>query len=120
MLFRSGAGTLSFDAIDSCGVWPTLAGGGPSAWPGGTVPVSAAAPLPTSPSAPPVPSGSPPPGPGAACARFPTHAAAQAYLRQDPSDPLLLDTSRNGIACEGADGAGFVNPPLDHIPVPRS
>jgi hypothetical protein len=40
-------------------------------------------------------------------------------LRAEPSDPLLLDRSRNGVACEGADGAGFVNAPFDHVPVPR-
>jgi hypothetical protein len=57
--------------------------------------------------------------PGAACASFASHAAAQAQLRANPTDPLVLDHNRNGIACEGADGAGFVNPPLDHRPVPR-
>ena len=31
----SGAGTLPFDVVDGCGVWKTLAGGGPNAWGGG-------------------------------------------------------------------------------------
>jgi hypothetical protein len=40
-------------------------------------------------------------------------------LRANPTDPLNIDRSHNGIACEGADGAGLVKPPLDHTPVPR-
>jgi hypothetical protein len=31
----TGAGTLPFDVVDGCGVWNTLAGGGPNAWPAG-------------------------------------------------------------------------------------
>jgi hypothetical protein len=114
----SGHGTLAFIVTDGCGDWETVAGGGAQAWPGGGggAPGLAAAEQ--------APANRPPasPGPlvpGAACAEFPTHAAAQAQLRIDPTDPLLLDHNRNGIACEGADGAGIVNPPLDHTPVPR-
>lgn len=32
----SGSGTLPFDVVDSCGVWKTMAGGGPNAWPAGS------------------------------------------------------------------------------------
>jgi hypothetical protein len=112
----SGSATLPFDVTDQCGTQAKFAGGGPTAWPGGGSGSSGDAPT-VSPSAPAQPAGSR--VPGAACASFPTHAAAQAHLRNDPTDPLLLDRNRNGIACEGADGAGFVNPPLDHVPVPR-
>jgi hypothetical protein len=42
-----------------------------------------------------------------------TQANAQAMLRADPSDPLQLDSDRNGIACE-------INPePRDLTPVRR-
>jgi hypothetical protein len=42
-----------------------------------------------------------------------TQANAQAILRADPSDPLQLDSDRNGIACE-------INPaPRDSAPVRR-
>jgi hypothetical protein len=119
----SGSGTLSFIVTDGCGDWETIAGGGPQAWPaGGSAPAAGDGPSPT-PSARQTSPASPTPAalptPGAACSTFASHAEAQAYLRKDPTDPLLLDRSRNGIACEGADGAGFVNPPLDHVPVPR-
>jgi hypothetical protein len=36
----TGAGTLPFDVVDGCGVWKTLAGGGPNAWPAGGAAVS--------------------------------------------------------------------------------
>jgi hypothetical protein len=131
---NSGSATMPFDVTDGCGVWPTFAGGGESAWIGAgggapsanLLPVASPAAAPRSSTATPRPAASTPTPtlsaplvPGAACARFPSHAAAQAHLRANPTDPLLLDRSRNGIACEGADGAGFVNPPLDHVPVPR-
>ena len=45
---------------------------------------------------------------------------AQASLRANPSEPLLIDSSRNGIACEGADGAGFIKAPLGYSPVHRN
>ena len=34
------------------------------------------------------------------CADFPSQAAAQAHLRQDPSDPDRLDADNDGLACE--------------------
>jgi hypothetical protein len=34
------------------------------------------------------------------CADFPSQAAAQAHLRQDPSDPDGLDADNDGVACE--------------------
>ena len=34
------------------------------------------------------------------CADFESQAAAQAHLRQDPSDPDQLDRDNDGIACE--------------------
>jgi hypothetical protein len=34
------------------------------------------------------------------CADFPSQAAAQAHLRQDPSDPDRLDADNDGVACE--------------------
>ena len=59
------------------------------------------------------------PVPGSACSSYVSHAAAQAALRANPADPLNIDKSRNGVACEGADGGGFMNPPFDTVPVPR-
>jgi hypothetical protein len=48
------------------------------------------------------------------CSDFPSQAAAQAYLRQYPSDPSRLDANNDGIACED-------NPaPFDLTPVPRT
>ena len=47
------------------------------------------------------------------CADFASQAAAQAYLRSDPSDPSRLDADRDGIACESLPA------PLDFTPVPR-
>jgi hypothetical protein len=49
------------------------------------------------------------------CADFPSQAAAQAYLRQYPSDPSKLDQGGiPGVACES-------NPaPKDTVPVPRT
>jgi hypothetical protein len=116
------ATTVPFVLTDFCGGWTSLAGAGTSVWT--LPPPGSAGPGLSGPGAPspPRPAASPPATPlipGAACATFPTHAAAQAHLRSNPTDPLLLDKSRNGIACEGSDGAGFVNPPLDHVPVPR-
>jgi hypothetical protein len=74
----------------------------------------------------PTPTRTPAPGtvsgatPGAACSNFTSQAAAQAYLRSNPSDPLKLDDGdRDGVACEGIDGAGFMSPPMDTAPVPR-
>jgi hypothetical protein len=111
-----GSGTsVPIIVSDQCGAWPTLAGGGTGVF---TLPPPASAGIAT-PTITSAPLAAVAPTPGAACARFATHAAAQAHLRANPSDPLLLDRSRNGVACEGADGAGFVNPPLDHVPVPR-
>jgi hypothetical protein len=110
----SGSGTVAFTTIDACGPQPTFVGGGPSAWPAGGSSVSDGTVSSSTGSA-----VAEPRIPGAACASFASHAAAQAHLRSDPRDPLLLDRTRNGIACEGSDGAGFVNPPLDHTPVPR-
>lgn len=47
------------------------------------------------------------------CADFGSQAAAQAYLRANPNDPLGLDRDRDGIACES-------NPaPRDTAKVPR-
>jgi hypothetical protein len=37
------------------------------------------------------------------CDDFPTQAAAQAVLDQDPSDPNGLDGNNNGVACETYD-----------------
>jgi hypothetical protein len=110
----SGSGTVAFTTIDACGPQPTFVGGGPSAWPAGGSSVSDGT-VSSSPGS----AAAEPRVPGAAYASFASHAAAQAHLRSDPRDPLLLDRTRNGIACEGSDGAGFVNPPLDHTPVPR-
>jgi hypothetical protein len=47
------------------------------------------------------------------CSDFPSQQAAQAYLRQYPSDPSRLDADRDGIACETNP------PPRDTTPVPR-
>lgn len=48
------------------------------------------------------------------CSDFPSQAAAQAYLRQFPSDPSHLDADNDGIACEN-------NPaPFDLNRVPRT
>jgi hypothetical protein len=48
------------------------------------------------------------------CADFASQAAAQAYLRQYPSDPSKLDADNDGIACES-------NPaPKDTVPVKRT
>ena len=38
------------------------------------------------------------------CADFPSQAAAQAHLRQDPSDPDRLDADNDGVACENYQG----------------
>jgi hypothetical protein len=113
----TGSGTLAFFVTDGCADWETLAGGGPNAWPeGASAPASIDGPMAT---AAPVPTPATALTPGAACASFATHAEAQAYLRTDPTDPRLIDKNRNGIAYEGSDRAGFVNPPLDYMPVPR-
>jgi hypothetical protein len=53
--------------------------------------------------------------PGAACndpAFNFTGLSAQQFLFANPTDPLRMDESRDGKACGGADGAGFMNPPL--------
>lgn len=48
------------------------------------------------------------------CSDFPSQAAAQQHLRDDPSDPDGLDGDNDGIACES-------NPsPYDNQPVDRS
>jgi hypothetical protein len=48
------------------------------------------------------------------CSDFPSQAAAQQHLREDPSDPDGLDRDNDGIACES-------NPsPYDKQPVDRS
>lgn len=39
------------------------------------------------------------------CSDFPSQAAAQAHLEQDPSDPDNLDADDDGIACEQRFGA---------------
>jgi hypothetical protein len=47
------------------------------------------------------------------CLDMGTQASAQAMLRADPTDPMQLDSDRNGIACE-------INPePRDVARVPR-
>jgi Excalibur calcium-binding domain len=38
------------------------------------------------------------------CADFPSQAAAQAHLQQDPSDPDRLDADNDGVACENYQG----------------
>jgi hypothetical protein len=41
------------------------------------------------------------------CKDFPSQAAAQAHLEQDPSDPDNLDADDDGVACENFDyGSG--------------
>jgi hypothetical protein len=128
----SGSATLPFEIVDNCGPWPTFVGGGDSAWggsgsgqgdlaPAANLPPAARAAATSTPaSIAPAPVPAPTSAvPGAACATFPSHAAAQAQLRANPSDPLNIDRNRNGIACEGADGAAFMSPPMDHTPVPR-
>lgn len=58
-------------------------------------------------------------GPAAAvddqnCSDFPSQAAAQQHLREDPSDPDNLDGNNDGVACED-------NPaPYDTVPVPQA
>jgi hypothetical protein len=47
------------------------------------------------------------------CKDFPSQAAAQAALRNDPSDPHGLDRNRDGVACERNP------PPYDRVPVLR-
>jgi hypothetical protein len=51
---------------------------------------------------------------GANCSQFQRHSLARAYRRANPNAPLLMDGIRDGIACEGADGAGFINGPFDY------
>src|SRR5829696_8629122 len=46
------------------------------------------------------------------CSDFASQAAAQAYLRANPSDPSHLDADYDGIACESNP------PPRDLVPVP--
>ncbi|MSQ23481.1 MAG: DUF1524 domain-containing protein [Chloroflexi bacterium] len=58
-------------------------------------PAPTAAPAPTS-----APATSALPGDIYNCKDFASQAAAQAYLRADPSDPSKIDTDRDGIACE--------------------
>ena len=81
------------------------------------------------PPVPPPPSGPPPgvapPGPPPVlpvskptggdknCSDFPNQAAAQAYLRADPSDPSGLARDKDGIACESN------RAPKDLVRVPR-
>jgi hypothetical protein len=48
------------------------------------------------------------------CKDFASQAAAQAALRNDPSDPHGLDNDRDGIACETN------TRPYDRTPVPRA
>ncbi|HZO25613.1 MAG TPA: hypothetical protein VFH48_06415 [Chloroflexota bacterium] len=60
--------------------------------------------------------------PGEACSGF-TGESAQQFLLNNPTDPLRMDESRDGIACGGVDGAGFMNPPLRSsppLPPPRN
>lgn len=47
------------------------------------------------------------------CKHFPSQAAAQAALRNDPSDPHGIDRDGDGIACERN------GPPYDRVPVLR-
>jgi hypothetical protein len=135
-----GAVQVPVTVVDACGDWPSFVGGGESVFgsPTGSAPASASAAAssagrstarsdargttgqsPTPSPARSLPVAQATPAAGQACASFPNHAAAQAQLRANPTDPLNIDRNRNGIACEGGDGAGFVNPPLDHNPVPR-
>jgi hypothetical protein len=48
------------------------------------------------------------------CSDFPNQAAAQAFLRSDPSDPSRLDGDHDGIACES------LKCPCDRTPVNRN
>jgi hypothetical protein len=62
----------------------------------------------------PASSGNSTPGDIYNCSDFPSQAAAQAYLRQYPSDPSRLDADRDGIACESNKA------PFDKTPVTRT
>src|SRR5690242_14660367 len=47
------------------------------------------------------------------CIDFSSQAAAQAFLRANPTDPEGLDADKDGIACEDLPA------PRDEVPVPR-
>jgi hypothetical protein len=57
------------------------------------------------------------------CSDFPSQAAAQAHLGQDPSDPDNLDADDDGVACEdfpygsvGGDALPFTGPGEFQLP----
>jgi hypothetical protein len=107
----SGAGVMvPMVLTDNCGDWTTFAGAGAGAFPPlgpaqadvrGAARTGATSPA------------------GDACAAFPSQSDAQAFLRDNPTDPRRMDTSRNGIACEVADGRNALPGPKDLRPVPR-
>jgi hypothetical protein len=103
--------TLPLVLMDACGSWRTFAGGGPAAFGGAGAGQAANA------------ASSRRPdmnlSPRQSCGSFPSQAAAQAFLRDNPTDPRNMDRSRDGIACESADGAGSISGPFDRRPVAR-
>ncbi len=58
--------------------------------------------------------GSPPQG--LDCGDYNSQAEAQAALRQDPSDPNVLNEDHDGIACETY---AYADPARDETPVPN-
>lgn len=66
----------------------------------GPAPTSTPRPAPTAAPAAAAPPSNSTPGDIYNCADFASQAAAQAYLRQYPSDPSRLDADKDGIACE--------------------
>jgi outer membrane biosynthesis protein TonB len=54
------------------------------------------------------------------CSDFANQAAAQAFLRSDPSDPSRLDGNNNGIACESLPCPCDYNPVGQATPVPTT
>jgi hypothetical protein len=81
-----------------------------------SAPTVAVAPIATKPTAASVvaPAANTAPGDIYNCSDFPSQAAAQAYLRQYPSDPSRLDADNDGIACESNKA------PFDKTPVKRA
>jgi hypothetical protein len=49
------------------------------------------------------------------CSDFPSQAAAQAHLRQDPTDPDRIDADGDGLACENTQGPYDLDPVLNPL-----
>jgi hypothetical protein len=103
--------TVPMILTDDCGDWRTFAGAGSAAFgaSGSSSAVATDASRRAGASLP----------PGDACTTFANQAAAQAFLRENPTDPRNMDKSRNGIACEPKDGSNPLAGPTDTRPVAR-